>query len=394
MAKAMQAVDYAGLRAEQAQRLEDFKAGRTRTLMGIGISFFTEVVGAGPSKNCDILGIGMFDSCEIRVHPTGSAIARLGTKSQGQGHETTYAQILATEIGIPASAITVEEGDTDTAPYGLGTYGSRSTPVAGAACARVGRKIRHKAQLIASHLLEVHHDDLEWDVDGFQVKGLPERRKSMKELAWAAYNNVPPGMEMGLEAVDYYDPPNFTFPYGAYFCVAEIDVDTGETKIRRFYALDDCGTRINPMIIEGQIHGGLGGQHDRARPWPCRGAGRRGGRCAGLAGAAGGVRAHAARRRFRHRPRRHPRCHAGAGRARPAERARDAAGTVRAVLPAAGGAIAVRQSVRRLLAPRGSSAHGAQQRPQRVLTRPRRGSLGRCRFARAGGPVPPWPRPP
>ncbi len=257
MAKAMESVGYDKLRQEQTQNLEDFKAGRTRNLMGIGISFFTEIVGAGPSKNCDILGIGMFDSCEIRVHPTGAAIARLGTKSQGQGHETTYAQILATETGIPAEMITIEEGDTDTAPYGLGTYGSRSTPVAGAACARAGKKIRHKAQMIAAHLLEVHHNDLEWDVDGFIVKGMPDKRKSMKELAWAAYNSVPDGLEMGLEAVDYYDPPNFTYPYGAYICVVDIDVDTGESKIRSFYALDDCGTRINPMIIEGQIHGGL-----------------------------------------------------------------------------------------------------------------------------------------
>ncbi|SNZ20313.1 aerobic carbon-monoxide dehydrogenase large subunit [Cohaesibacter gelatinilyticus] len=257
MKKAMDAVDYDGLRAEQAKMVEDFKAGKSREIMGIGVSFFTEIVGAGPSKNCDILGIGMFDSCEIRVHPTGAAIARLGVKSQGQGHETTFAQILASETGIAADMITIEEGDTDTAPYGLGTYGSRSTPVAGAAAARAGRKIKHKAQLIASHLLEVHHDDLEWDVDGFAVKGAPEKRKSMKELAWAAYNNVPEGMEMGLEAVDYYDPPNFTFPYGAYFCVLKIDVDTGVYKIERFYALDDCGTRINPMIIEGQVHGGL-----------------------------------------------------------------------------------------------------------------------------------------
>ena len=257
MQRALNAVAYGALRAEQEQMLADFRAGRAKKLLGIGVSFFTEIVGAGPSKNCDILGIGMFDSCEIRVHPTGSAIARLGTKSQGQGHETTYAQILSTETGIPADMIAIEEGDTDTAPYGLGTYGSRSTPVAGAACSRAGRKIRQKAQMIAAHLLEVHHDDLEWDVDGFQVKGLPERRKSMKELCWAAYNNVPPGMEMGLEAVDYYDPPNFTYPFGAYICVSEVDVETGETKIRRFYALDDCGTRINPMIIEGQVHGGL-----------------------------------------------------------------------------------------------------------------------------------------
>ena len=138
MQRALNAVSYGALRAEQEQTLADFKAGKTKKLMGIGVAFFTEIVGAGPSKNCDILGIGMFDSCEIRVHPTGSAIARLGTKSQGQGHETTYAQILSTETGIPAEMITIEEGDTHTAPYGLGTYGSRSTPVAGAACAHGG----------------------------------------------------------------------------------------------------------------------------------------------------------------------------------------------------------------------------------------------------------------
>jgi carbon-monoxide dehydrogenase large subunit len=225
--------------------------------MGIGVAFFTEIVGAGPTRNCDILGVGMFDSCEIRIHPTGAAIARLGTKSQGQAHETTYAQILATEIGISADNIMIEEGNTDTAPYGLGTYGSRSTPVAGAAAARVGRKIRAKARKIAAHLLEVSDDDLEFEVDRFKVKGLPEKQKTMKEIAWAAYNNVPEGMELGLEAVDYYDPPNMTYPFGAYICVVDIDADTGVTKVRRFYALDDCGTRINPMVIEGQVHGGL-----------------------------------------------------------------------------------------------------------------------------------------
>jgi carbon-monoxide dehydrogenase large subunit len=249
--KALAAVDYQGLRKEQAEKR---KKGE---LMGIGVAFFTEIVGAGPSRNCDILGIGMFDSCEIRVHPTGSATARFGTKSQGQGHETTYAQILADEIGIPADDITIEEGDTDTAPYGLGTYGSRSTPLGGAAAARAGRKIRHKAQMIAAYNLEVHEGDLEFDVDGFRVKGAPEKRMSMKEIAMTAYNNVPPGMEPGLEAVDYYDPPNFTYPFGAYICVVDIDAETGETSVRRFYALDDCGTRINPMIIEGQVHGGL-----------------------------------------------------------------------------------------------------------------------------------------
>jgi carbon-monoxide dehydrogenase large subunit len=135
----------------------------------------------------------MFDSCEIRIHPTGSAIARLGTISQGQGHATTFAQILASEIGIPAEDITLEEGDTDTAPYGLGTYGSRSTPVAGAATAMAGRKIRAKAQMIAAYLLEVHDNDVEWDVDRFVVKGAPERFKTMKEIAFASYSQAIPG---------------------------------------------------------------------------------------------------------------------------------------------------------------------------------------------------------
>lgn len=257
MQKALDAVGYDALRREQADRLAAFRRGETRKLMGIGVAFFTEIVGAGPVKNCDILGLGMFDSCEIRIHPTGSAIARLGTISQGQGHATTFAQILASEIGIPASDITVEEGDTDTAPYGLGTYGSRSTPVAGAATAMAGRKIRAKAQMIAAWLLEVHDDDLAWDVDRFVVKGAPERFKTMKEIAFAAYNRAIPGLEPGLEAVSYYDPPNMTYPFGAYICVMDVDVDTGVCDIRRVYALDDCGTRINPMIIEGQVHGGL-----------------------------------------------------------------------------------------------------------------------------------------
>ncbi|MCR9255759.1 MAG: aerobic carbon-monoxide dehydrogenase large subunit [Alphaproteobacteria bacterium] len=255
--KALKAVDYEGLRKEQAERVEAFKRGETRKLLGIGLTFFTEIVGAGPVKNCDILGMGMFDSCEIRIHPTGSAIARLGTISQGQGHATTFAQILASEIGIPADSITIEEGDTDTAPYGLGTYGSRSTPVAGAATALAGRKIRAKAQMIAAYLLEVHDDDLEWDVDRFVVKGAPERFKTMADIAYASYNQAIPGVEPGLEAVSYYDPPNMTYPFGAYVCVMEIDVDTGTHQIRQFYALDDCGTRINPMVIEGQVHGGL-----------------------------------------------------------------------------------------------------------------------------------------
>jgi len=249
--KAMDIVDYDTLRKEQAEKR---KRG---DLMGIGISSFTEIVGAGPSHTFDILGLKMFDSCEIRIHPTGKAIARFGTKSQGQGHETTYAQILAEELGISSEDIAIEEGDTDTAPYGLGTYASRSTATAGAAASIAARKIREKAQKIAAHLLEVSPDDLEWKDHKFQVKGVPDKAKTMAEIAFAAYTNHPPGMEAGLEAVDYYDPPNLTYPFGSYICVVDIDKDTGEVKIRRFVAVDDCGTIINPMIVEGQIHGGL-----------------------------------------------------------------------------------------------------------------------------------------
>jgi aerobic carbon-monoxide dehydrogenase large subunit len=249
--KAMDAIDYVGLRKEQIEKRAKGE------LMGIGISTFTEIVGAGPSKDFDILGIKMFDSAEIRVHPTGKAIARFGTKSQGQGHETTYAQIIAEELGIPMEHIQIEEGDTDTAPYGLGTYASRSTPTAGAAAAIAARKLRDKAKKIAAHLLEVSEDDLEWETGKFFVKGAPEKSKTIQELVFAAYTNHPQGMEAGFEATHYYDPPNLTFPSGAYICVVDIDKETGNIKVRRFVAIDDCGHIINPMIVQGQVHGGL-----------------------------------------------------------------------------------------------------------------------------------------
>lgn len=249
--KAMDMIGYEELRKEQAE-----KHARGE-LMGIGISSFTEIVGAGPSHTFDILGLKMFDSCEIRIHPTGKAVARFGTKSQGQGHETTYAQILAEELGIPEADIEIEEGDTDTAPYGLGTYASRSTPVAGAAAAVAAGKIREKARKIAAHLLEAAEEDLVWERGKFYVKGSPDQAKTIQELAFAAYTNHPPGIEAGLEAVNYYDPPNLTFPFGSYICVVDIDKGTGEVHVRRFVAVDDCGNRINPMIVEGQIHGGL-----------------------------------------------------------------------------------------------------------------------------------------
>lgn len=249
--KAMEMIDYDELRREQAEK-------RARgEFMGIGICSFTEVVGAGPAKDYDILGIKMFDSAEIRIHPTGKAIARFGTKSQGQGHETTYAQIIAEELGLPAADIEVEEGDTDTAPYGLGTYASRSTPTAGAAAAMAARKIRAKAKKIAAHLLEVNEEDLEWNMNKWQVKGSPEQAKTIQDIAFAAYTNHPPDLEAGLEATDYYNPPNLTFPFGSYIAVVDIDNGTGEVRVRRFVAIDDCGNIINPMIVEGQVHGGL-----------------------------------------------------------------------------------------------------------------------------------------
>ncbi|MBU6151913.1 MAG: carbon-monoxide dehydrogenase large subunit, partial [Chloroflexi bacterium] len=249
--KAMDIIGYDDLRREQLEK-------RARgEFMGIGISSFTEIVGAGPSKDFDILGIKMFDSAEIRVHPTGKAIARFGTKSQGQGHETTYAQIVAQELGIPMSHVQVEEGDTDTAPYGLGTYASRSTPTSGAAAAMAARKIRDKARKIAAYLMEVAEEDLEWEPGKFTVKGNPEAFKTIQEIAFAAYTNHPQGMEAGLEATHYYDPPNLTYPFGSYICVVDIDAGTGQVHVRRFVAVDDCGNIINPMIVDGQIHGGL-----------------------------------------------------------------------------------------------------------------------------------------
>jgi len=248
---ALQKLGYDDLR-------KDVEARRKKgEVTGIGIASFTEVVGAGHGADFDILGLRMFDSAELRVHPTGKALLRMGTKSQGQGHETTFAQIVTEELGIPAADVAVEEGDTDTAPYGLGTYASRSTPVAGAATAMVSRKLREKARKIASHLLEAAEEDLEWEAGKFYVKGSPDRAKTIQDIAFAAYTNLPEGMEAGLEGVHYYDPPNMTYPFGTYAVVVDVDKGTGQVKVRRMVAVDDCGVRINPMIVEGQIHGGL-----------------------------------------------------------------------------------------------------------------------------------------
>ncbi|MFC4120321.1 aerobic carbon-monoxide dehydrogenase large subunit [Nonomuraea zeae] len=250
---AMDMAGYDKLRAEQADK-------RSRgELMGIGISFFTEAVGAGPRKHMDILGLGMADGAELRVHPTGKAVLRVSCQSQGQGHETTFAQIVGQELGIPADDVEVVHGDTDQTPFGLGTYGSRSTPVSGAATAIVARKVRDRAKIVAAAMLEAAPDDLEWADGRWSVVGDPATGKSLSEIALAAHSNLelPEGVEGHLDAVTVYNPPNLTYPFGAYICVVDVDPGTGQVKVRRFVAVDDCGVRINPMIVEGQIHGGL-----------------------------------------------------------------------------------------------------------------------------------------
>jgi aerobic carbon-monoxide dehydrogenase large subunit len=256
---AMDNAGYADLRKEQALRVQRRQQGERVPLLGIGVSFFTEAVGAGPRKHMDILGLGMADGAELRIHPTGKAVLRISVQTQGQGHETTFAQIVGNELGLPTEDIEVVHGDTDQTPFGLGTYGSRSTPVSGAAAAVVARKVRERAKLVASAMLEVSPDDLDWSGDRWQVRGDPDQGKTIQEIALAAHSSLelPEGVEGHLDATTVYNPPNLTYPFGAYICVAEVDPDTGQVAVRRFVAVDDCGVRINPMIVEGQIHGGL-----------------------------------------------------------------------------------------------------------------------------------------
>jgi aerobic carbon-monoxide dehydrogenase large subunit len=258
MREALRIAGYDDLRREQAEKRE--RAGEVgQSLMGIGVSFFTEAVGAGPRDTMDMAGLAMADGCEVRIHPSGKAVVRLSVTTQGQGHETTFAQIVAEEIGIHPDDIDVVQGDTDNTPYGLGTYGSRSTPVSGAAAVLVTRKIREKARLIAAHMLEVAPDDLDWDKGTFSVRGVPGAEVTIQDVARRAHGpgGLPDGMEGALEAQISYSPSNLTYPFGAYICVVDVDPGTAAVKVRRFVAVDDCGTRINEMIVEGQIQGGL-----------------------------------------------------------------------------------------------------------------------------------------
>ncbi len=253
LSAAMELADYAKLRQEQAAKRDRGE------YMGIGVSFFTEGVGAGPKHQMDILGLGMADGADLRIHPTGAAVLAISCQSQGQGHETTFAQIVAAELGLAPQDVEVVHGDTDRTPFGLGTYGSRSTAVSGAAAVLVARKVRDRARLVAAAMLEVSVDDLEWAEGTWRVKGDPEQARGIAEIAMAAHSGLDLGIETEghLDAMTVYDPPNLTFPFGAYICVTDVDPDTGEVVVRRFVAVDDCGVRVNPMIVEGQVHRGL-----------------------------------------------------------------------------------------------------------------------------------------
>jgi len=250
---ALEAAGYEELRKEQAERRERGE------LMGVGLSFFTEAVGAGPRKQMDILGFGMADGADLRVHPTGKAVLAVSCQTQGQGHETTFAQIVAEELGLSVDDVEVVHGDTDRTPFGLGTYGSRSTPVSGAAAVVAAREVRERARIVAAAMLEAAAADLEWADGRWQVRGDPAQGKTLAEIAMAAHSSLdlPEGVQGHLDSGAVYNPPNLTYPYGAYICVVDVDPGTGVVKVRRFVAVDDCGVRINPMIVEGQIHGGL-----------------------------------------------------------------------------------------------------------------------------------------
>jgi carbon-monoxide dehydrogenase large subunit len=192
------------------------------------------------------------------MHPTGKVTVITGTSPHGQGHATSWSQIVETELGVPFDDVEVIHGDTAFAPYGLGTYGSRSLAVGGMAVRTGAKQIVEKAHKIASHLLEASPDDVVFDQGRFHVRGNPGNAKTMGEVAFAAYGaNLPEGVDHGLEAVAYFDPPNFVWPFGAHICVVEVDPATGGVDLKKYVAVDDCGTVINPLVVEGQLQGGI-----------------------------------------------------------------------------------------------------------------------------------------
>jgi carbon-monoxide dehydrogenase large subunit len=250
MEKALFLADYAGLRKKQAE-LRD--AGR---YLGIGLSTYVEVCGMGPSAAMPAAG---WDSATVRVEPTGSVTVLTGISPHGQGEETTFAQIVADELGVPIDQITVVHGDTDKVQYGVGTFGSRGTAVGGAALKLAIETVQAKAIKIAAHLWEANPDDLEYREGKIQVKGDPSQTMTTAEAGFQAFmgDKLPPGLEPGLDATRRFEPPNFVYPFGTHVCVVEVDAHTGEVRIVKYLAVDDCGRMINPLIVEGQVHGGI-----------------------------------------------------------------------------------------------------------------------------------------
>jgi carbon-monoxide dehydrogenase large subunit len=252
---ALDHIGYKELRAEQARLREQ---GR---YLGIGVCNYVEICGLGPSQVAGAVGFqgGLWESAIVRFHPSGKVNVFIGASPHGQGEETTFAQIVSNELGVDVDDVKVIHGDTDTTPMGWGTYGSRTTAVGGAALATAVRRIKEKAKVLAAHLLEAAPEDIEYQDGRFFVKGTPARAKTIQDIALMANVawNLPKGMEAGLEATSFYDPPNFVYPFGAHVAVVEVDAETGKVHLKRYVAVDDCGPQINPMIVEGQVHGGV-----------------------------------------------------------------------------------------------------------------------------------------
>jgi len=254
MDKALETIGYQDLRREQE---EARKQGR---YLGIGFSSYIEACGIAPSAVVGSLGAraGLFESANIRVQPTGTVSVYTGSHSHGQGHETTFAQLVADNLGIPMENVEIVHGDTEQIPFGMGTYGSRSLAVGGSAISKALDKVKEKGAKIAAHLLEASADDLDFADGSWTVRGT-DKSIAFGEVSLAAYvpHNFPEGMEPGLEFNSFYDPANFTFPFGTYIAVVEVEPDTGTVTLKRFVAVDDVGNILNPMIVEGQIHGGI-----------------------------------------------------------------------------------------------------------------------------------------
>src|SRR6266566_2049037 len=253
--KLLQIFDYKKFRTEQAEARKQGK------LLGVGFSTYIEACSIAPSKVVGALGAGagLYESGKVRVHPTGMVTVYTGSHSHGQGHETTFAQLVADNLGIPMEQIEIVHGDTGSIPFGMGTYGSRSASVGGTAIQMSLDKIKEKGKRIAAHLLEASPKDMEYANGQFQVKGVPSKAVPFGAVALTAYipHNYPEGLEPGLEETSFYDPSNFCFPFGAHACVVEIERETGNVRILRYLAIDDVGNVISPMIVDGMVHGGV-----------------------------------------------------------------------------------------------------------------------------------------